>query len=126
MKNCIICQNKLTTTQVKYCSNNCKQKAHYNKHKTNTNSTYSQYKRGVERKLELVNSIGGVCSKCGYNKNLAALHFHHLKDKKFGIDIRKISNTKMLTLKEEVVKCILLCANCHAEEHNPHMNISSL
>ena len=54
MKNCIICNNELLKTQVKYCSNKCKQKAHYIKHKTNTNSTYSQFKRADKRKKEFI------------------------------------------------------------------------
>ena len=41
--------------------------------------------------------FGGKCEVCGYNKNAAALHFHH-KDpgaKSFKLDVRALSNTKM-------------------------------
>jgi hypothetical protein len=117
----------LTQTQVKYCSNACKQKAHYNRHvKDNPNTTYSQFKRGYERKMELMNTIGTCsCSKCGYNKNLAALQFHHLDNKEFSLDIRHIANSSMSRLLEEAAKCIVLCANCHAELHNPHLEIGN-
>lgn len=51
MKNCIICNKELHGNQIKYCSNNCKQKAHYsNFKKNNSNTTYSQYKRADIRK----------------------------------------------------------------------------
>lgn len=120
MKQCIICSKELTQTQVKYCSNTCKQKAHYNKHcKNNPNTTYSQFKRADIRKKELILIKGNCCFKCGYNKNYSALHFHHLHDKSFPLDSRNIGNRSKISLLKELDKCILLCANCHAEEHNP-------
>jgi hypothetical protein len=59
---------------------------------------------------------GNKCSKCGYNKCTAALEFHHqdplMKESKI------IGTTASLSRqREEVSKCILLCANCHREEH---------
>lgn len=55
MKNCIICNIELTKTQVKYCSNSCKSKAHYNKHvKDNTNTTYSNIIDRLEKKNLLI------------------------------------------------------------------------
>ena len=122
MKNCIICNKELHGNQSKFCSNNCKQKAHYDKHfKNNSNSTYSQFKRADIRKKQMINFLGGCCSKCGYNKNYAALEFHHVKDKSFSLDSRKISNTSMSKLLEELKKCILLCSNCHKEHHYPDL-----
>lgn len=68
-------------------------------------------------KLKLVEYKGGKCEKCGYNKCLEALQFHHLnpKEKDFTIAGKSWSFDK---LKLEVDKCSLLCANCHIEEHN--------
>jgi transposase len=53
----------------------------------------------------LVEEAGGACLNCGYNRCVAALEFHHLlpTEKKFA-DARR-----------EAQKCVLLCANCHAE-----------
>jgi hypothetical protein len=122
MKTCIICQIELTKTQIKYCSNNCKQKAHYNKHvKSNTNTTYSQFKRADIRKKEFIQLKGGCCYNCGYNKNYSALHFHHIENKSFPLDSRNIGNRSLKSLKLELSKCVLLCANCHAEQHNPEL-----
>lgn len=71
----------------------------------------------VRKKYQLVMYKGGKCEICGYNKMcLGAYHFHHLnpKEKSFGIS----ACTKSFDyLKTEVDKCQLLCANCHAEEH---------
>jgi len=58
------------------------------------------------------------CEKCGYNKCAAALDFHHKdpKDKKTQIG-RYAWYHKTEASKKEIEKCILLCGNCHREEH---------
>jgi hypothetical protein len=93
-----------------------------------TNSYEYQKLRGLKRKVHLIQLKGGCCEKCGYNKNIAAFDFHH-KDpnkKDFNLDVRKLSNTKMTILMEEVEKCDLLCANCHREIHNPDLEIGDV
>ena len=75
------------------------------------------YNRIKENLVKLKKEFGGKCVKCGYNKSYSALDFHHLnpKEKLFSLSKPKCSNiTKMRT---EAMKCVLLCANCHREEH---------
>ena len=36
-----------------------------------------QRRRGIKRKLKLVELKGGCCEICSYDKNLAVLTFHH-------------------------------------------------
>ena len=43
---CQICGKELQGSQRKYCSNNCKQKGHYQDVKNNPNTTFNQYLRG--------------------------------------------------------------------------------
>lgn len=88
-------------------------------HQINPNSYILQKKRGLERKKQFIENLGGKCQICGYNKNIAALEFHHIEPstKKFQLDVRHLSNTNMQTLQEEIKKCILVCANCHREIH---------
>ncbi len=61
---------------------------------------------------------GNKCSICGYNKCLQALEFHHLNsdEKDFGISAKGYTRS-WNTIKIELDKCILLCANCHREVH---------
>lgn len=68
-------------------------------------------------KLKLIEYKGGKCVKCGYNKCIEALHFHHVdpKEKDFSISGKTLSFEKM---KKEVDKCILVCSNCHSEIHS--------
>ncbi len=58
---------------------------------------------------------GGKCLLCGYSRCLQAMDFHHVdpttKDKK----VSESSNFE--TIKPELDKCVLLCANCHREVH---------
>jgi hypothetical protein len=64
----------------------------------------------------LVAEAGGACALCGYGRHPAALQFHHLdpSTKSFGLGVRGISRS-LAKLREEAAKCVLLCANCHAE-----------
>ncbi len=68
------------------------------------------------RKSKLISEFGNKCNICGYDKCQQALQFHHLnpEDKKFGISESGLCRSwdKML---QEASKCILVCANCHAE-----------
>ena len=57
--------------------------------------------------------------KCGYDKNLRALSFHHREpeEKNFKLSARELGMYAEARLLDEVNKCDLLCANCHMEEH---------
>lgn len=83
--------------------------------KENNKISVTQWRRRT--KILLVEYKGGKCSKCGYNKCIDALEFHHLNpdEKDFSISgIIKSFNK----LKSEVDKCILVCSNCHREIHS--------
>lgn len=116
--NCVACKTKLKGKQTKYCSTSCKTKV--------LQSYPAQKRRGLARKLEILKSLGGKCTICGYDKNIAALTFHHASHKGFKLDMRSISNRTLKAVKKEVKKCILVCHNYHAELHNPSLNLASL
>jgi len=120
--NCITCGSKLKGRQRKFCSIKCKNRDSNNRHQ----NYLTQQKRGKKRRLKLIKNKGSICENCGYSKNQAALSFHHLdpSDKKFQIDIRACSNRKWNSLLKEANKCQLLCLNCHAEVHHPHLSIT--
>jgi hypothetical protein len=68
-------------------------------------------------KIKAINYKGNCCVKCGYNKNITALDFHHLNPKEKEITPSRLNGKSWEKLKKEIDKCILLCANCHREEH---------
>lgn len=114
MSNCIVCSKQLSGRQQKYCSNKCKNAVNQNYTK--------QQERGKTRRLALIQSLGGCCQICGYNKNYAALCFHHTDPsiKEHKLTIREMSNNTFDKILKESEKCILLCHNCHMEIHYPH------
>jgi len=79
------------------------------------------------KKLKAVEYKGGKCEKCGYNKCLRALQFHHIdpKTKEFGISYAGGLTKNWKDLKPELDKCMLLCSNCHFEEHERLDNINN-
>ena len=67
-------------------------------------------------KAMLVSEAGGRCRLCGYDRYAGALHFHHLDPEAKSFGIGGTGATPSLEkLRQEATKCVLLCANCHAE-----------
>lgn len=62
--------------------------------------------------------LGGRCSRCGYARCSEAMEFHHRDSSKkdFGISSRGYTRS-WKRVREELDKCLLLCANCHREIH---------
>ena len=79
--------------------------------------TISALRRAMKK--EAVRRHGGKCEICGYDKCLDALTFHHLDPtkKEFGLAQGGVTHSWEEYLKESE-KCILVCANCHAEIHS--------
>ena len=76
-----------------------------------------KWRKSIKEKL--VESMGGCCICCGYNKTVAALAFHHLNpsEKEFSISDVLASPISIKKIEEELKKCILVCQNCHCEIH---------
>lgn len=74
----------------------------------------SEWRRRVKRIL--VSEAGGECRLCGYARCVAALQFHHLDraEKRYHISQQGIARN-LTEARAEAQKCVLLCANCHAE-----------
>jgi hypothetical protein len=79
--------------------------------------------RAISRRAELVRWYlelrqGKVCSSCGED-HPACIDFHHRDENKKELDVSKAVRygwSKERILKE-VVKCDVLCANCHRKLH---------
>jgi cytochrome c553 len=63
----------------------------------------------------LVEEAGGRCAVCGYERCAVALHFHHVDPttKLFAVNMAR--GKSLAAYRAEAEKCVLLCANCHAE-----------
>lgn len=117
---------------MKKVCNVCKQNKKLEEYSQRKSGSYYKYckqcdserkiKRSKELKKEAVAYKGGCCEICGYCKNYSALQFHHKNpsQKDFWISRRSCSLEKVKT---ELDKCLLVCANCHAELHNPYLEV---
>lgn len=66
-----------------------------------------------------VDYLGGKCNRCGYNKCIDALDFHHINPKEKDFNFSENGHCRSWErVKKELDKCELLCANCHREEHS--------
>lgn len=77
------------------------------------------------RKFHLYKAFGNQCMIC-FSKDIATFQFHHLKifNKEINLSKREILEAHPTILWKEAQKCILLCANCHAEvEHGKHKGV---
>ena len=74
---------------------------------------------------KLKEARGGKCVKCGYNKCIKALEFHHLDPSKKDFTISN-DHFKLLDAVNESKKCILICSNCHKELHDNMWTIEEL
>ena len=99
-------ENKKIYRNKRLCCKSCSVKSHVaaNRKKTKERAVYH---------------LGGKCVKCGYDKCLRALQFHHTDPnrKNFGISENGYNRSWEKVIKE-LEKCILLCSNCHAEEED--------
>jgi Homeodomain-like domain len=74
----------------------------------------SERRRKVKRIL--VAEAGGACVVCGYRRCIAALQFHHVDraSKQFALSNQGMTRS-LEAARRQARKCVLLCANCHAE-----------
>lgn len=77
----------------------------------------SNVKQKTEQKKMALVYLGNKCSKCGYDKSIFSLAFHHIDPKTKEFQICSCCRS-WETLKPELDKCIVLCTNCHRKLHS--------
>jgi len=95
----------------------------FNDYWEKTNFNYDRQRKQA-RKLKFIRMLGGRCLICGYNENIAVLHFHHVNpDNK-----EKSAEWLHKGFEEKVRKgeLILLCSNCHKELHEPQCSVEGI
>lgn len=87
---------------------NCHRKQHYTG------------RRGTLKRQHVTNVKKQSSCKCG-EVDFRCLDFHHLRDKVAAVAEMAALNLKLYSLedlKQEIEKCIVLCANCHRKHHD--------
>ena len=81
--------------------------------------------RRHRHKIAAISLLGGKCMDCGYD-DIRSLEFHHEYPSKKEFNIGSVVNKKWTIIKEEILKCKLLCSNCHRQYHRDREDIDFL
>jgi hypothetical protein len=112
------------------CKKDCDTSQFYSRRGKENSSVYCKQCTNMQtidrqRKLkkEMVDYKGGKCERCGYDKYIGALEFHHLnpEEKDFTLSHLKIYSFNQVII-DELDKCMLLCSNCHREIHGEQLS----
>ena len=122
-KTCCICKEDLPTDKFK--SNKAKKdglqaqcaecqaeyrRKHYLKNQDKYRNMIAERKQKYKKEYyEWMNEQS--CKECG-NDDMRVLELHHTGDKSYTI-AKKVGSRPLSSLKDEIDKCEVLCANCH-------------
>jgi hypothetical protein len=85
------------------------------KQKRNLNRTLKRQ----QKKSDWVAFFGGICLDCKQSFPDCVFEFHHVDPTtKIHTDPSKVFMFSDVRIKEELDKCIMLCANCHRIRHH--------
>ena len=89
---------------------------HRNGRTHKTRRSISSDRRASQKRRIAKSLLANKCACCGYSTCSRALEFHHInkKDKRFNISMN-ILNYPWVQILLEIMKCVLVCANCHFE-----------
>lgn len=90
-----------------------------NKKKRRKQIEESQKKREkINREYADSYALERGCQVCGYKKCARVLDFHHVDPSTKTNSVSSMIHRHGLeSVKEEIAKCVVLCANCHRELH---------
>ena len=109
IKKCPLCEKEFETkTQRKYCPECIPLKW--------SDKGYMSLLRS-KMKQKAVDLRGGKCEICGYDKCIAALEFHHIDPSQKEFRLGDGYGRTLEDFLKETDKCMLICADCHAELH---------
>mgnify|MGYP004729876835 CR=1 FL=1 len=124
---CEFCnQPFLAKRTARFCSKNCsnksnpdsskKRKEWYKTYISNPENRLKVNKTANDRAIKIRRwldeyKIQKSCIDCGFNLHPCALHFDHITGEK---DFNVCNAKSIQKAKEEIKKCVVRCANCHA------------
>ena len=125
-RRCRICRIPVLRTRW-YCSNDCKTIARSNRPEQPKSISSGAYVVTWRQrtKQRAITYMGGKCVVCGYDRCPRALTFHHLEPSNKDFVISSVTRA-WDKIKIELDKCVLLCANCHAEVHDGLITLRKL
>ena len=106
-------KEKIKARQKKYYDDNPEhmrklRKLQYDKHKNKLVEDQREYR--TNRRLHLIERLGGKCVECGTTKSL---QFDHIDPLEKSFDVSRKMTAPLEVLYPEIDKCQLLCPKCH-------------
>lgn len=96
-----------------YLSNHSNRQSKIRDRQNRTQSILKKYLTDIKKSSK--------CALCGEDR-WWVLDFHHLRDKRFEVSSLARRGCSLETFKEEIDKCIVVCANCHRDMHFKESN----
>lgn len=124
---CKVCDKELYRSPCRlnkeniFCTYGCRNKyfsGERGRHKPKPKRDRTCDQKNIRKKKErAVAYKGGRCERCGYDKCIAAMDFHHINPEEKLYTVKDLMARRWDLIKSEIDKCVLLCSNCHREEH---------
>jgi hypothetical protein len=135
MKNCTLCKNDLPIAEFnkskdkkdglqsmcRECSKKRSRQYYAENREKHRKVIYKNKKKYGDRAKALVRAVkqSNGCALCEETE-VCCFDMHHLDPKKKDFEIWKVANggvTSISRIKKELVKCVVLCSNCHRKVH---------
>jgi hypothetical protein len=78
----------------------------------------STLEKGRANRQYMLSKLGNACINCGFDKWKASLDIHHLDPSKKDVAFSVARYWTRTRINKELMKCVLLCRNCHAAHHS--------
>lgn len=118
-KICVRCKQSLPVSEFyerTKKSSKGQQWSYYDSHCRRCRGKYHSERRRSYKERAIA-YLGGKCQDCGYRDRFPEVYdFHHLDPTTKDFDVFNTPKP-FHRIKEELDKCILLCANCHRKRH---------
>jgi len=69
-------------------------------------------------KIKAIEYLGGKCKDCGLQDDPCVFDFHHTDPTQKELTLASRGGRSFKSIKAELDKCELLCANCHRKRHS--------
>ena len=76
-----------------------------------------QLDRKRANKQKAIEYMGSKCEDCGQEYHHSVYEFHHVDPSEKDKSIGHLRSHSWERIKEELDKCVMLCANCHRVRH---------
>ena len=90
--------------------------------KCNIEYQRGKYREALKNYLQYLEERGDRCEMCGVSYPSSVYDFHHVDPRRKEYNVPMLAFRNIDKARAEAIKCALLCANCHRQEHSALTN----